>query len=112
MEQLKATLLQETKSLDEVRRYFKNILIRLTIINAGLALIILIGLATIIYLIYQPSPANMRIFKNIDNIQKNLAVDRKLMIMDREDISKARTQVVELQRKLFAEDSIRHKLKR
>lgn len=109
MEQLKEIILGDIKLQAENRTRGLKILRRLTVALIGVVIIILMGFGIIGYLVTRPAPATLITLKHIQDLQKNVELEHKLVLMDRDDVTLARSQVVELQKLLFKEDSLKFK---
>lgn len=103
---LRETLLKDIELQTQLRIQYQRILRRFSFIYIGLAMILLIGIGIIIFLINQPSPATAITLKNVEELQKNIEIEHKLVLMDRLDVARAREQVLELQRNMLKRDSL------
>lgn len=107
MEQLRASLLKDIELQEQVRATYEKILRRSAFILAIVALVLISMVGFVIYTISRPTPATEITLKHIEELEKNIQLDRYQLGVERIDIRIAREQVLKMQQQMLEMDSIR-----
>lgn len=91
LEGIRETLLKEVLLQEGVRTLFKKIIRRLSFIYVSAGILLLMGIGLIIYMLNQPVSS----MKQVQEMQKNIIEQRKFIERDRQDVAKARAQLIE-----------------
>lgn len=105
VEHIRDTLLMDIKLQEEVRALFNKILHRLSFIYISVGVLLLISIGIVIYMINLPVSAANIAMKQVQELQKNIIIQRTFVQMDRRDAAEARLQLTHL---INLQDSLQH----
>lgn len=105
LEGIRETLLKEVNVQEEVRALFNKILHRLSFIYISVGVLLLLSIGIVIYMINLPMSSVNLAMKQVEELQKNIIIQRTFVQMDRRDAAEARLQLTHL---INLQDSLQH----
>ena len=110
IEKLQKSLDEDIKLQTVVREQNTKTFRRITVIFGGMFIVVICALSSMIYLMIKPVAGEYE-YKQLKQIQNSMLIQRSLMNDDREDIERARLQVLQMQKNQLKQDTLSLKLK-
>lgn len=109
--QLKQIILQEIKAQEDTQSILKRIFKRITIIYIFVSVVMIIGLAIIVYLIIQPTSKTSKALKEVEKVSADIhdlntrmTMQRQYIEMDNSELGKIWENIIMLRK---VQDSIK-----